>query len=27
LNVLLLGILISNGKNEIKEIYAMQNFT
>jgi len=27
LNVLLLGILISNGQNEIKEIYAMQNFT
>ena len=27
LNVLLLGILISNGQNEIKEIYTMQNFT
>jgi len=27
LNVLLLGILISHGQNQIQEIYTMQNFT
>jgi hypothetical protein len=27
LNVLLLGILVSYGQNEIREIYALENFT